>query len=242
MKRAFDLTAATLGLLASAPLLFAGAFLVWMQDWKSPLYVAPRGARGGGVFRMVKLRSMRIGADRSGVDSTGAGDPRITSIGRLLRRYKLDELPQLWNVLLGEMSIVGPRPQVPREIELYTAVERGLLDVRPGITDIASVVFADEADILAPHPDPDLAYNQLIRPWKSRLGLLYVRHASFVLDLCVVALTLLSLVSRRRALDRVVLMLRRLDADPEMCQVARRLTPLQPTAPPGSSTVVHARA
>ena len=111
---------------------------------------------------------MIINADSSGVDSTSATDSRITSIGHVIRRFKLDELTQLWNVFLGDMSLVGPRPNVRKETDLYTIPEKLLLTVRPGITDISSIIFSDEGDILANKKDPDLAYNQLIRPWKSR--------------------------------------------------------------------------
>ena len=139
------------------------------------------------------------------------------------------------------MSLVGPRPQVAREVQIYSPVERTLLDVRPGITDLASIVFADEGDILAGRPDPDLAYNQLIRPWKSRLGLLYVRQRSLRLDLELIWLTALALASRARALAGVQRMLARLDADAQIRRVARREDPLVPYPPPGASAIVTAR-
>src|SRR5205814_6243983 len=127
--------------------------------------------------------------------------------------YMLDELMQLWNVFIGDMSLVGPRPQVRREVDIYTGAERELLTVRPGITDVASIVFADEAEILADAADPDLMYNQLIRPWKSRLGLIYVRHCSVGLDLRLLLLTVVALVSRRRALSDLQRILERLRAE-----------------------------
>ncbi len=241
VKRALDLVIAIVALLVLSPLLLVISLAIWLQDFRSPLYVAPRVGRAAVVFRMVKFRSMAAGADRTGVDSTSADDRRITRIGALLRSCKLDELPQLWNVLTGAMSLVGPRPQVAREVNLYTPVERGLLDVRPGITDLASIVFADEGEILAGRPDPDLAYNQLIRPWKSRLGLLYVRRRSVVLDLRLLWLTVVALVSRRRALASIGQLLVRLDAEPQLCQVALRVEPLLPCAPPGASVVVMSR-
>jgi len=171
LKRIFDIVVALTGLLISSVIIVPVAVAVWLQDFKSPFYLGPRVARGGGMFKMVKLRSMVVKADKTGVDSTGASDPRITPIGRFIRAYKLDEITQLWNVLWGEMSLVGPRPQVKRDADLYTAEEARLLSVRPGITDFSSIVFADEGEILKDKSDPDLAYNQLIRPWKSRLGL-----------------------------------------------------------------------
>ena len=183
MKRLLDIVVSAGALIVLSPLLLVVATAVWLQDFHSPFYIAPRVARGNGTFRMVKFRSMTVGADRTGVDSTSASDSRITAVGRTIRAYKLDELVQLWNVLKGDMSLVGPRPQVRRDADLYTDVERGLLTARPGITDLASIVFSDEGDILKDEADPDLAYNQLIRPWKSRLGLLYVNHQSVRLDL-----------------------------------------------------------
>src|SRR5438552_15194914 len=166
MKRALDVLVSGSALILLSPLLLIVAVAVWLQDFRSPFYIAPRVARGGGTFKMVKFRSMTVGADRTGVDSTSANDARITAVGRFLRAYKLDELMQLWNVFIGDMSVVGPRPQVRREVDIYTDAERELLTVQPGITDIASIVFSDEGDILKDAAEPDLMYNQLIRPWK----------------------------------------------------------------------------
>ena len=121
---------------------------------------------------MVKLRSMIINADKNKVDSTASDDMRITRVGMMIRAYKLDELTQLINVLKGDMSLVGPRPNVQRDVDLYSETEKRLLSVKPGITDFSSIIFSDEGDILSGLDDPDIAYNQLIRPWKSRLGIL----------------------------------------------------------------------
>jgi lipopolysaccharide/colanic/teichoic acid biosynthesis glycosyltransferase len=240
-KRLFDVAASFTGLVLASPVLVPTMFLVWWHDRYSPFYIAPRVAKGGGVFSMVKLRSMVKGADRTGVDSTGANDARITAVGHFIRRYKLDELTQLWNVLLGDMSIVGPRPNVKRETDLYTEIERGLLSVRPGITDFASIVFADEGDILAPFHDADLAYNQLIRPWKSRLGLFYIEHRSFLLDLQLCLLTVLCIFARAAALRLVARKLGTLGADETLVRVALRQQALAPTPPPGATDVVTQR-
>lgn len=240
-KRLLDIAIAATGLLAASPVLLPVMFLVWRQDGYSPFYVAPRVGLGGRPFRMVKLRSMIKGADRTGVDSTSATDNRITSVGRFIRRYKLDELTQFWNVLLGDMSVVGPRPNVSREVDLYTAVERNLLAVRPGITDFASIVFADEGDILAGKPDPDTAYNQLIRPWKSRLGLFYIEHRSVALDIRLIFLTALAVLSRQRALAAVCAILENLNAPADLARISRREEPLQAAAPPGADEIVASR-
>jgi lipopolysaccharide/colanic/teichoic acid biosynthesis glycosyltransferase len=216
-------------------------FAVWLQDRRSPFYIAPRVGKDEGLFQMVKLRSMVVNAAASGVDSTSANDARITRVGQLIRRYKLDELMQLWNVLKGDMSLVGPRPNVKRETDLYTPVEKKLLTVRPGITDLASIVFSDEGDILKDKADPDLAYNQLIRPWKSRLALLTVEKRSVMLDLRIVALTALAIVSRDRALQGVRKVLLQLGADADLTEVASRVRPLEAAPPPGSDRIVTAR-
>ena len=241
IKRTFDVAVSATALLMLSPLLVLVTLAVWLQDFHSPFYIPLRAARGGGTFRMVKFRSMTVGADRTGVDSTSASDSRITPIGRLIRAGKLDELVQLWNVLLGHMSIVGPRPQVMREVALYTEEEQGLLAVAPGITDLASIVFADEGEILRDKDDPDLAYHQLIRPWKSRLGLLYVRHSSIWLDVECVVLTAIALMSRPAALRGVARVLQRLGAEGTLIQVARRNGPLLPAPPPGTDAIVSHR-
>ena len=155
------------------------------------LYAGRRVGRGGGEFRMFKFRTMVTNADRVGGPSTPDDDPRLTSTGRFLRRYKLDELPQLVNVLKGDMSFVGPRPQVPDEVAAYTAEEREILTVRPGITDWSSLQFHNEGEILAGHADPDRAYAELIRPEKMRLGLEYVRRGTFRDDLSILVKTAL---------------------------------------------------
>lgn len=237
----FDIAASGLGLVLAGPILFPVMFLVWWQDKYSPFYVAPRVGLHGRTFKMVKLRSMIANADKSGVDSTGANDRRITPVGHVIRRFKLDELTQLWNVLTGDMSLVGPRPNVQRETDLYTPVERRLLDVKPGITDFASIVFSDEGDILKDQKDADIAYNQLIRPGKSRLGLFYVEHRSLWLDIKLCVLTAVAILSRERALAGVQMMLNELDAPEDLRQIASRSTPLVPMPPPGGNKIVTSR-
>ena len=190
---------------------------------------------------MVKLRSMVVNADKSGVDSTGANDQRITNVGHFIRRYKLDELTQLWNVLIGDMSLVGPRPNVRRETDLYTQVEKRLLSVKPGITDFASIVFSDEGDILKDSEDPDIAYNQLIRPGKGYLGLFYIDHRSFWLDIRLCILTVIAIASKDRALNGVCSIMRSLGAKKEILLIAGRTDQLQPMPPPGASRIVTSR-
>ena len=239
-KRAFDVFFSALGLLVASPVLLGAMLAIWLQDYHSPFYIATRVGRNGHPFRMVKLRSMVMGADKAGVDSTSASDARITAVGRFIRAFKLDELSQLWNVLVGDMSLVGPRPNVPNECARYTETESLLLAVKPGITDIASIVFSDEGQILADSADPDLDYNRLIRPWKSRLGIFYIHNRSFGRDLELIALTALAVVSRRHALNGIAGILEELGAPEELRAVARREASLAPAAPPGAERPVIA--
>lgn len=241
MKRIFDVFISFPLLFLLSPLLSILAFLVWLQDGFSPFYIAPRMGKNFKPFNMIKLRSMIKNADKSGVDSTSANDPRITQIGHFIRRYKFDELGQLINVLKGDMSIVGPRPNVKRETDLYTLQEQKLLDVRPGITDIASIVFSDEGDILKGMADPDLSYNQLIRPVKSYLGLVYIEHSSLLLDLKICLITAISLVSRQRSLDLIAHLLRQYNVEQSIIIYASRKIALYAMPPPGSKNIVTNR-
>lgn len=242
MKRLFDIVIAAAGLLLCGPLLVVIGVLVWIRDGHTPLYLGTRVGLDGRHFRMAKFRSMVTGADRSGVDSTASDDPRITGIGHILRSTKLDELPELWNVLVGDMSLVGPRPNVIREVARYTAEEQRLLGVRPGVTDLASIVFADEGEILRGSSDPDLLYNQIIRPWKSRLGLLYVEsRRSLLTDMEIIGLTLLSAVNRPGALRRVAQLVKRLGGDDTIVAVAGRVTPPLAAPPPGGTGIAGKR-
>lgn len=239
MKRVFDILASAFGLIVFSPLLLGVTVAIWLQDRQSPFYIAARAARFGGTFRMVKFRTMVINADKIGGVSTSASDRRITPVGRFVRAYKLDELIQLWNVLKGDMSLVGPRPQVPVDAALYTDVEKRMLTVRPGITDVASIAFSDEGDILKGSADPDLLYNQIIRPWKSRLALLYIDNRTFLVDIWLIVLTILCIFSRRAGLRYLQKLLRRWNADPLVQRMARREEALLAYPPPGATEVVE---
>lgn len=241
IKRIFDFILALSALVILMPLMVPVALLIWLQDFCSPLYIAPRVGRNSRMFRMVKLRSMVMNADQFGASSIPANDRRITPIGHFIRRYKLDEFSQLWNVLIGDMSLVGPRPQVKSGTDVYTETEKGLLSVKPGITDFSSIVFADESEILKGKPDPDFAYDQLIRPWKSRLGLLYVDHSNLWLDIRLVLLTVRALYSRQSALMAMSHMLDKMGAPPDLVRVVLRRDPLIPLPPPGATEVVRSR-
>ena len=181
---------------------------------------------------------MTINADKNGVNSTSINDNRITKLGHIIRKYKIDELTQLWNVLSGDMSLVGPRPNVLKDVNLYTNEEIELLTVEPGITDFSSLVFSDEGKILENKKNPDLSYNQLIRPWKSRLGLIYVKHQSIILDLELIIYTLVALISKPKALKWVVKKLEKFNVDQKINEVAKRDKELSPFPPPGSDKIV----
>jgi len=233
MKRVFDVVLAAATLVSLSPLLGLLALLIWLQDFHSPIYRGRRVGWGGRPFLMVKFRSMVVQADRTGVRSTAGDDRRITPVGRFVRRFKLDELPQFWNVLKGDMSFVGPRPNVPTEVALYSAEELRLLTVQPGITDFASIVFSDEGEILRGSDDPDRDYNLLIRPWKSRLGLHYVRARSFDVDTGLLFLTALNVLSPERARRGVQHLLQQTSAASDLVRIAGRTEVLVPTLPPG---------
>jgi len=192
-KRAFDIFASATGLFFLLPLLALLAVLVRLEDSGPVFYRGLRTGRFGKPFRIFKFRTMVLNADKIGGPSSSSDDPRITRVGKFLRRYKLDELPQLINVIRGEMSLVGPRPEVLEEVRLYTPEEMQLLDILPGITDWASIQFRNEGEILRGSPDPHQAYREKIRPEKIRLGLEYVRNHTFTMDCKIILKTLKSI-------------------------------------------------
>ena len=241
MKRLFDILVSFFGLIALSPILIPVIILVYLQDFYSPFYISSRVGKNGSIFKMVKLRSMIKNADKSGVDSTSANDNRITPVGHFIRNFKLDELTQLINVFVGNMSFVGPRPNIKRETDLYTSMEKNLLKVKPGITDIASIVFSDEGDILKNSKDPDIDYNQLIRPGKSELGLFYVKNSNILMDINLIFITIFGLFSRNYSLKKLRRLLRKYNADERIIEIASRSKKLTPNPPPGSSEIVTHR-
>jgi lipopolysaccharide/colanic/teichoic acid biosynthesis glycosyltransferase len=241
VKRILDVTLAIVGLIVLSFPLGIVLILIWKQDFKSPFYVSNRVGRGGNLFRIVKLRTMVVNADKNGIDSTSINDTRITPIGHFIRAYKLDEITQLWNVLVGDMSLVGPRPNVKSETDLYTSLERKLLKLKPGITDFASIVFSDEGEILAGKSNTDIAYNQLIRPRKSELGLFYVDNNNIFVDIVIILITIFSVFSRTFALKLNSRLLMLLNASEELIITAQRQKRLFPKPPPGSNKIVKSR-
>ena len=190
MKRLLDIVFSLAALAVLSPLLLLLALRIKLADGGPVFYRGERIGLHGRVFQILKFRTMVPDAALRGGTSTPQDDPRLTPFGIRLRRWKLDELPQLINVLKAEMSIVGPRPQVAWAVALYSPEERELLSVRPGLSDFASLRFRNEADLLKGSPDPDKAYLELIAPEKIRLGLAYVRNQSLATDAAIIMATL----------------------------------------------------
>jgi len=187
-KRVIDVAAAGAGLGLLWPVLAAAAVAVKLSSPGPVLFRQERIGRYGRPFRILKFRSMRAGANGPAV--TASGDERVTPVGRLLRRYKLDELPQLWNVLVGEMSLVGPRPEVPRYVDRFPADYERILTIRPGITDRAALEYRDEESVLAGAADPEAAYVDVVLPAKIALYHRYLDEMSLRTDLALVLRTL----------------------------------------------------
>jgi len=241
LKIIFDYLFAFLVLTVFSSFIVLISVIIFVQDFKTPFYISDRVGKNGKIFRMIKFRTMVINADKSGVDSTSADDPRITPVGKFVRRSKIDEILQFTNVLGGQMSVVGPRPNVLNETNNYTEVEKKLLLVKPGITDLASIVFSDESEILKGTKNPDLTYNQIIRPWKSKLGLWYIQNRSLFLDLKIILLTLYSFINRNGCLIKISNEISKIDPDSELVQVVKRSQRLSPSPPPGATEVVTNR-
>lgn len=196
MKRAFDIVASACALIVLSPLLAAIAALVALGSSGGAFFRQVRVGLNGREFRLLKFRSMRPGSEAKGQLTVGGRDPRITRFGYFLRKSKLDELPQLFNVLRGDMSIVGPRPEVPRYVALYNEEQRQVLSVRPGLTSLASIAYINENEVLGRASDPERAYVEEVMPAKLALDLHYVRERSIALDLRIIARTALKLFNR----------------------------------------------
>ena len=195
MKRLFDITASGLGLLVLSPLFLILA--VWIKlDSPGPVfYRQVRVGRGNKDFRLFKFRSMRVGSDKKGLITVGGHDPRVTRSGYWIRKYKLDELPQLINVFIGDMSLVGPRPEVRKYVDLYTPEQLHVLDVRPGITDMASIRYRNENELLEQAADPEQYYRDVVMQDKLRINLEYVADHSFIKDLKIIFMTFKAVVT-----------------------------------------------
>ena len=189
-KRLFDIVSSGIGLLCLAPVFVVMA--IWIKlDSRGPVfYRQTRVGRYGRDFRIFKFRSMRVGSDKGRQITVGERDPRITRSGYFIRRYKIDELPQLINVFLGDMSVVGPRPEVRKYVDLYSEEQRKVFQVRPGITDLASIKYRNENELLSQVDDPDTYYIDVIMPDKLTINFEYIRHQSFMGDIKIIFNTL----------------------------------------------------
>lgn len=189
MKRLFDIVASGLGLIVLSPV-FA-VLAVWIKaDSKGPVfYRQTRVGRDNKDFRLFKFRSMRPDSDKLGLITVGGHDPRVTRSGYYIRKYKLDEFPQLINVFKGNMSLVGPRPEVRKYVDMYSAEQMRVLSVRPGITSLASIRYRNENEILAMSEDPELCYIERVMPDKLKIDLEYVKNASFLTDIKLIFAT-----------------------------------------------------
>ena len=199
-KRLFDMLAAGMGVLFFAPLLACIAVAIRLDSDGPIIFRQERVGVSGRKFWIHKFRTMVPDAPSRGPPLTAGADPRITRVGAFLRRYKLDELPQLLDVLLGRMSLVGPRPEVPRYVAHYPPeVYQKVLSVRPGLTDLASLEYIDESALLAAATDPERVYLEQVMPRKLELAMRYIEERTFWLDLRIIALTLLRIGGRRTA-------------------------------------------
>lgn len=194
VKRLFDILCSLLGILVLSPLFVVIALLVGLGSRGGVFYVQKRVGRGGKDFSLYKFRSMKSGSDKKGLLTVGARDSRITGIGYFLRKYKLDELPQLFNVLFGTMSLVGPRPEVRKYVDLYNEEQKKVLSVQPGITDYASIEYVNENEVLAESTNPEETYINEIMPHKLQLNLKYIREKGLVTDLKIIFRTLARIV------------------------------------------------
>jgi lipopolysaccharide/colanic/teichoic acid biosynthesis glycosyltransferase len=194
MKRVFDIFCSLIGLFLLLPFIIIISIVIIFNDFGPVFYKAPRVGQNGKIFKMFKFRTMVVNADKIGASSTKSSDSRITGAGKFLRKYKLDEIPQLINVLIGNMSLVGPRPDVKTFTDMFTDEEKAILSVKPGITDYASIWNSDEGKILEGAEDPDKAYIELIWPDKKKLQLKYVKERSFWIDIKIIFLTLKAVI------------------------------------------------
>ncbi len=194
MKRLFDFIFSFLGLLTISPILFIISILIVIDSKGGIFYRQERVGQGNRDFRIFKFRTMHTNADKLGLITIGGRDPRVTKVGYYLRKYKLDELPQLINVLVGDMSFVGPRPEVRKYVDLYTEVQKKVLEVRPGITDLASIKFRDENEVLEQNENPEQYYIDVIMPQKLDINLKYLKHRSFLKDIAVIFKTFIAIL------------------------------------------------
>lgn len=196
LKRLFDIIASSIGLVILSPVFLLLALWIKCDSKGSVFYRQVRVGRGNKDFHLFKFRSMRTGSDRLGLITVGGRDPRVTRSGYYIRKYKLDELPQLINVFIGDMSLVGPRPEVRRYVDLYTPEQMRVLEARPGITSLASIRYRNENDLLASSDNPNRTYIEQIMSDKVAIDLGYVENATFANDIKIIFRTFAEIIKR----------------------------------------------
>ena len=194
MIRLCDIVFSAIGLLLLSPLFLIVYILIRCESKGGGFYCQQRVGKDGRMFDLYKFRSMRTGSDKKGLITVGGHDSRITRMGYFIRKYKIDELPQLWNVLKGDMSLVGPRPEVKKYVDLYTEEQRRVLSVRPGITDYASIEYVDENEILGKAEDPDRVYVEEIMPAKIKLNMRYIENRNLNENFKIIGLTFINIL------------------------------------------------
>lgn len=204
------------------PFIILILFSIFLSDFSNPIYISDRVGKDSKKFKLFKIRSMIKNASSTGVTSTSNNDNRITPLGKYIRKFKFDEILQLINVIIGDMSLVGPRPQIESEVKLYSDFEKGLLSVKPGITDFSSIIFSDEGEILKNSSNPNKDYNDLIRPWKSKYGIFYIKHMSLKIDIILIFLTILSIFNRKLSLNLLSNILKKKGAEASLIEIAKR--------------------
>ena len=197
-KRLFDVGMATIGLAVLSPLFLLVTVAIKLSSRGPIFYRQERVGKNGQSFLIMKFRTMVRDADKVGPGVTAQGDPRVTKLGSWLRLFKIDELPQLWNVLKGDMSFVGPRPEIPHYVAIYTESQRRVLTVRPGITDTATLAYRREEDLIARHPNPEKYYRDVVLPHKLELNMQYIYRISFGYDLFLIFRTIQSIFGLRQ--------------------------------------------
>lgn len=190
MKRTFDFFAALFGLIVLLPFFLVIAIFIKVSDGGPVFYRQTRIGKNLIPFKLLKFRTMRVNADKMGQITVGKKDPRVTTIGHWLRTLKFDEFPQLINILKGEMSVVGPRPEVPEYVNMYTEEQRNVLSVKPGLTDYASILYANESEILGNAKDPQKTYIEEVMPHKLKLNQQYIQEQGFLTDVKIIFLTI----------------------------------------------------
>ncbi|MCD4697565.1 MAG: sugar transferase [Bacteroidales bacterium] len=190
MKRLFDIVFSVIGIIILFPLFLFLGMLILFGSGSPVFYKQKRVGKNFTEFHLVKFRTMVTGSDGKGLITVGDNDRRITSEGVFFRKFKLDELPQLFNILLGDMSFVGPRPEVKKYVDLYNEEQKKVLGIKPGLTDFASLEYFNESEILATYPDPEEAYREIIMPAKLKLNLLYARKQNIFVDIRIILKTM----------------------------------------------------